>query len=81
MSIEHVFLFHLTWGFYRFELNSTFDWKRGAEFMRAHNGDMAFFQLCTLLLAVRHLCLMIVSPPKTRDDRFYPRGNSLSAIA
>lgn len=25
-------------GFYRFELNSTFDWKRGAEFMRAHIG-------------------------------------------
>lgn len=73
------FLFYLTWGFYRFELNSTFDWKRGAEFMRAHIGP--FFQSCTLLQAVRHLNLMIVSPPKTPDDRFYPGGNSLSAIA
>lgn len=68
-------------GFYRFELNSTFDWERGAEFMRAHIGGMAFFQLCTLLQAVRHLSLMIVSPPETPDDRFYPGGNSLSAIA
>lgn len=49
--------------------------------MRAHIGGMAFFQLCTLLQAVRHLRLMIVSPPETPDDRFYPGGNSLSAIA
>lgn len=81
MSIEHVFFVSLTWGFYRFELNSTFDWERGAEFMRARNGDRAFFQLCIVLLAVRHLNLMMVSPPETPDDRFYPGGNSLSAIA
>lgn len=68
-------------GFYRFELNSTFDWKRGAEFMRAHIGGMAFSLHAQLLQAVRHLRLMIVSPPKTPDDRFYPGGNSLSAIA
>lgn len=43
------FFVSLTWGFYRFELNSTFDWKRGAEFMRAHCSQWGHFPIMHII--------------------------------
>lgn len=48
--------------------------------MRAHIG--AIFPIMHIIAGSQALAsVMIVSPPKTPNDRFYPGGNSLSAIA